>query len=252
MDLPRTFREIHVSFVEYVTLVGKRWWAIVVSVAGGVLGLIAIAVPSHKVGQPLIPTWLWLTLLFGGIAVAQFLAFHEVRKDRDAARAEVTTRFDQVKFRFQLVRVEARFLKHILWAGETHEGCDFKLVFLNGGIDVLEYVLEKVSIQLGGKGFSHDPRVPSAPALILPGREHTFLCPHVVVPVPIPNVIPEHDALLGTGEYTAWYAHPEGANRFRVHQQFKIGWNFDPASAYYESFWATDGPVTHELVAWRR
>ena len=86
-------------------------WALIVSGVGGVLGLISATVEPSNTTHPtaLVPTWLWMVLLFGGVIVAQFLAFHDVRKERDAVKREMAERFSNIRYRFAMVGLRERW-----------------------------------------------------------------------------------------------------------------------------------------------
>ena len=58
-----------------------RWgWIVLIDTLGGIVG--AILDISGQVG---FPTWIWVSLLAGGLPVASFFAFHRVRLQRDKA-----------------------------------------------------------------------------------------------------------------------------------------------------------------------
>jgi hypothetical protein len=66
-------------WAEYARYVGRRWWFVVVGVVGGVLTVVAL------VASIVIPTWLGIVILVVGLSVAQFLAFKDMRGERDKA-----------------------------------------------------------------------------------------------------------------------------------------------------------------------
>lgn len=58
--------------------------AIVVGVIGGLLGIVSgIYGDMNPKSAPLIPVWLWLTLIAAGTLAAITCAFHDVRLERD-------------------------------------------------------------------------------------------------------------------------------------------------------------------------
>jgi hypothetical protein len=69
--------------LEYARYVVKRWWSLVVGVAGGILFVISLVTPVS------VPVWLGIVILFGGLTVAQFLAFRDMRDERTAAQQEL-------------------------------------------------------------------------------------------------------------------------------------------------------------------
>ena len=74
------------SFKEYIPTVVRSWWAIIGFLVGA-LG-IASGVSGNTI---LLPYWAWLIIGTIALIVAQFLAYHKVRKQRDEARGEVTS-----------------------------------------------------------------------------------------------------------------------------------------------------------------
>jgi hypothetical protein len=73
------------SFSEYIPAVFRWWWAMVVSGIGGVLG--AVATTTDK--GVLLPAWGWFVISVVALSVAQFLAFHKVRVQRDELKRQL-------------------------------------------------------------------------------------------------------------------------------------------------------------------
>lgn len=75
------------SLVEHVPETFRFWWAIGMGGVFGILGAIAVVAKSPKV-----PAWiqdhavLWFALAGASLLVAQFLAFHKVRIERDESK----------------------------------------------------------------------------------------------------------------------------------------------------------------------
>jgi hypothetical protein len=70
-------------WAEYAKYVARRWWFVAVGVIGGVLTIVTL------VASIVVPTWLGVVILVGGLTIAQFLAFKDMRDERDMARAEL-------------------------------------------------------------------------------------------------------------------------------------------------------------------
>jgi hypothetical protein len=68
------------SLWEYARLVLSHWPWLLAGLIGTALGLYSIAV-SHVLA---IRSWIWFGTAFGAVSVAQFLAFHAVRKQRNS------------------------------------------------------------------------------------------------------------------------------------------------------------------------
>jgi hypothetical protein len=73
------------SLREYLGRFVRSWWA-GVGVAGGALGLVA------SVAGLDIPAWSWRAVVGVAVVAAGFRVFDDVRRERDAARAELATR----------------------------------------------------------------------------------------------------------------------------------------------------------------
>jgi hypothetical protein len=228
--------------------VWRRGWLVIVSGIGGVLGLIALVVPGHTVAAtpttpahstPLVPTWLWLTLLLGGLMVAQFLAFHDVRKERDAARTELRTRLDAIRYRFQMVALGGSVGMGVRAHTTVPEpGYSLWITFANGAMDVLEYEVESYILTLGNHAADPGLDFDSRGGLILPGHEHRFSYHWICAPIDQP--------LAGQGEYTVVYGHPSGGPRFRTRHKFAIGWQVENGVA--SPIWTTQGTISHDPV----
>ncbi len=226
----------------------RWWWALVVSGIGGVLGLIAITVPSPKEGRVLIPTWLWVTLLVGGIFVAQFLTFHDVRKERDVIKLDMERRFDSLRYRFQMGALIGGPTKFVDTDGAgAQPGYQLALTFENGALEPLAYEVESFTVNIGGRTASPGLSWGNTGALILPGHSATFFY-HPILTEGDPQ--PQG----GDGEYTIRYGHPSEHLRFQTHHRFKIGWGVlaEPSSESSGSTvaaiprWTTIGDITHE------
>ena len=241
MGAQKVFREVGSSLVEHASRVWRRGWTGIVSGVGGVLGLISLTVPSPKGGQPLIPAWLWLTLLVGGIMVAQFLAFHDVRKERDSVKAEMATRFNSLRYRLELSSLIGRMGTAYSESEPPVNSYRFQLVFFNGGLEVLEYEIESVFIQVGGvTATPEEGPTSTVGTIILPGRESFFFYRDILAPIPT-GLPPE-----GHCELVIRYGHPTGGQWFRVRHEFKIAW--ESANGIPLAHMLTRTKPTHELA----
>ena len=74
------------SLNEYIRAVGRKWWAMIG------FGVGALGIASGVSGNTfLLPYWAWVIIGIIPLMVAQFLAYHEVRKQRDDAGNEVAS-----------------------------------------------------------------------------------------------------------------------------------------------------------------
>jgi hypothetical protein len=77
------------SLWEYSRHVLSRWWWLVLGVVAAGLGLYTVFV-AHVVG---VRSWVWFVLALVAFSIAQFLAFHDVRRERnDVLAAPVDTK----------------------------------------------------------------------------------------------------------------------------------------------------------------
>lgn len=237
------FQPISHSVAEYGERVWARWWSLIPAGVGAVLGLIALAEQS-SIKHGFVPTWLWLTLLLGGLTVAQFLAFHDVRIERDKALQDEAEKFNAYQYRFQMTGVLGQpttFIDDPASPGKP--GYRITLVFANGSTEVMEYEIESVTIVLGGYTSTMD--IDNAIGIILPGQRANFICSSIYAPI--------DPVLSGEGQYTVKYGHPASVDRFVTHHIFKIGWDVYKSptgqTQGYGVDWHTMGHITDE--PWR-
>ena len=109
MHVPSTFRlavgsvrmNWRESLGEYIAGVARVWWALVVGVLAGFLGLVSLVANDDPVKW--IPTAIYFPLFGLSVVVAQFLAFHEINNQRHALiesspRVEVVEKHPQAQF----------------------------------------------------------------------------------------------------------------------------------------------------------
>lgn len=80
------------SLKEYIRDVVRNWWVIV----GFLVELVGI-VSGASGNNVLVPYWVWVSVGIVVIFVAQFLAYHKVRKQRDEARNEVESAISELE-----------------------------------------------------------------------------------------------------------------------------------------------------------
>jgi hypothetical protein len=233
------------SLAEHAGRGWRRGWAVIVSGIGGVLGLISLTVPSPKAGQPLIPAWLWATLLVGGIVVAQFLAFHDVRKERDDIKQSMQTRFDALRYRFEVKGIIGRPGVASMADGTSKHSYRFELVFSNASLEVLEYEIESVAIEVGGVTAPAEADPYPGGSILLPGSDKTLIYRDIIAPQP--KFLPPD----GSCDLVVNYGHPTGGQWFRMHQMFTISWEVMTsagASTSIRAMMRTRIKPTHELA----
>jgi len=72
------------SLGEYARAVAKWWWIVTVGVIAAIVGVVQSV--SGLAGGPV---WVWVILAFAGLSIAQFVAFHESRKELAASKGEL-------------------------------------------------------------------------------------------------------------------------------------------------------------------
>jgi hypothetical protein len=182
-------------------------------------------------------------LFLGGIALAQFLAFHDVRLQRDASRADASLRLDSVRYRFVLEALDGHAALGSKAGEEPRPGYQFVLTFANAGLEPMYYKVESMTISMGG--FTADPAevFSSDDGIILPGRSVLFHYHWISAPLDLDAPLP-----LGTGDYDVIYGHPSGGTRFRTRHRFQIAWTIRPGQPP-ETRWTTEGTVSHDIAA---
>ena len=75
---------IEQSLKEYIKIVGRSWWGII----GFFIELVGI-ISGASGNNILLPYWVLASIGIIALIVAQFLAYHKVRTQRDEARSEV-------------------------------------------------------------------------------------------------------------------------------------------------------------------
>jgi hypothetical protein len=204
------------SLREFGGKVARRWYALVVGVIGGVLGLVsAVAGDRQKVPPkappppPLIPLALWLPLLVVGFLGAVFWAFHDVRMERDAARNEVKRRFAAQRYALQREAVT----KHLVKQQDGTWSVQIGLRLKNNSDDPLCYEIERMNVVIAGK-TGENVQYPYKGTVIPPQGTDTFRYPFV-------HSLPERWQ-EGSVEYTVRYGHPSAHLRFRKSHKLRL------------------------------
>jgi len=99
------------SFKEYIRAVGQRWWAIIGFLVG-VLGIIS-GVLDITIG---LPYWAWVIIGIIALIMAQFLAYHKVRKQRDEARGEVTSVISELESNIINLGGQSTNMARLFWS----------------------------------------------------------------------------------------------------------------------------------------
>lgn len=223
-------RDVVASLREFCGKIIRHWFAVVVGVIGGSLGVATSLVAAVKPKAPpfVIPLWVWLPLLAGGFLVAIFRAFHDVRMERegmraqrDAARAEIERRFAALRYALAVGALGARITRNA--DGETWDVAPW-ITFTNSSDEPLWLSFEELVITIDGQraGEGWGFLVDGAP--VPPRSDASVECPCVRG-----AAVPWQEAVL---HFTVSYGHPQGTLRHRAHQRYRLQ---DP-----EQFWGRD------------
>jgi hypothetical protein len=203
-------RYVLASLGEFCTKVASRWYAFGVGVIGGLLGLASsLYAQAHPKAAPLIPIWIWLTSLAGGMLVAIIWAFHDVRRERDAAKDELKRSSDVIRYAPRLHRVS---LKEKSGAADTVD-VQLKLDIENNSGENVLFEIENLSTAIEGKsgdGLSGTPEY-----VIPPLKATSFGCPPV-------RGLPRGWQGGGKVELTARYGYTDSAPKYRARWEYEL------------------------------
>lgn len=103
------------SFKEYIRTVVRSWWVII----GFLVGLLGI-VSGASGNTILLPYWVWVSIGIIALIVAQFLAYHKVRRQRDEARNEVGSVISELESETISVGEQSINMARLFWAMGQH------------------------------------------------------------------------------------------------------------------------------------
>jgi phosphate/sulfate permease len=202
-------REWWDSLRDFSSKIIRHWVSATVGVIGGILGVIdavaAAATAKPKTTPFSIPLWVWLPILAGGFLVAIFRVFHDVRMERDAARAEVKRRFGTLRYALSF-EPAIGYEMTIRRPGV----CDVRVIFHlknNSPDEYLRYEFEDTTITIEGKEPAEsDAETPNG-GVLAPGAtvKQVFL--------PVPDVPPTWET--GSFRLTVKYGHPSAPPQYR-------------------------------------
>lgn len=103
------------SLKEYIRTVVRSWWVII----GFLVGLLGI-VGGASGNTILLPYWVWVSIGIIALIVAQFLAYHKVRRQRDEARNEVGSVISELESETNSVGEQSINMARLFWAMGQH------------------------------------------------------------------------------------------------------------------------------------
>ncbi len=211
---PGSVREIWASGREFGARIVRHVYALAVGVVGGILGVVnALAAATAKRGTTpfSVPVWVWASLLSAGFAVAIFGSFHDVRRERDAAKNEMASRFDALRYALSFSGIGS----HVHPRGDAATS-DVQISFelTNNSAEFLRYEFEDATVVIEGRQSADDD-----PALVNGG----ILAPHESarqISAPVCGVPLAWQS--GTLTFTVRYGHPSAPFRYRKTQERRL------------------------------
>lgn len=242
------------SLREFCIRIARHVYTLLVGLIGGILGLVSTVYSAARPkAAPPVSLWLWLPLLAGGLLVTIFLAFHDVRTERDKARVQIRevresaetalakaydaaqTEIGEIREKAQAeirdaqdsaqAEIEGRFsvMRYALQRGDpdfnlelTPDGaCNIEVALrlINNSDEYLRYEVEHMVVVIEGRSVENATFYNQG-VIIPPHGIDKFRYPFVHG-VPI-------DWHVGSIEFTVRYGHPSAAFRFRKSQALKL------------------------------
>lgn len=208
--------EVLSSLREFCSRIVRHVYAFVIGVVGGVVGMIsAVYADVRPKASALVPLWVWLPLLAGGLLVATFRAFHDVRLERDKAMSDTKWRFDVMRYALQPAGVPVTL--HPAADGKLDIEAGLRLA--NNAAEYLRYEIEHITVTIESQTVGN-PEFANHGVIIAPGRYDVFRFPV------IRNVNANWQE--GTLDYSVRYGHPLSGPQFRKSQRLKLTADREP------------------------
>jgi hypothetical protein len=208
-------REAWASIREFGRKIIRRWYFVAVGVVGGILGIVnAVAAAATKPGTTpfSVPLWVWLSMLAGGFLVAIIWAFHDVRIERDAAKAEMTRRFDALRY---ALKFSDPIDCHTHLAGDGTIGdVEISFTLTNNSEEYLRYELEEATAVIQGQQSAEDDPAFVTSGILEPHGSRKYLCS------PVRSIPIVWDT--GSLKLAARYGHPSAPLRYRKSQERRL------------------------------
>jgi hypothetical protein len=203
-------RDVLASLLEFCRRVASHWYAFAVGVIGGLLGLASgLYAEARPKAAPLVPLWIWLPLLAGGFLVAIVWAFHEVRTERDAAKADIERRFSALRYALRRGGIDY----NLALQPDGAWSVQVALKLANDSDEYLRYEVEHMSVLIEGQSVDN-PQFDNRGVIIAPHGVDSFRYPFV-------TDIPE-GWQTGSIEYAIRYGHPSAPLRYRKSQALRL------------------------------
>lgn len=202
--------DVLVSLGEFCRKTVGHWYAAGVGLIGGVLGLASTLYAEAKPkANPLVPLWIWLPLLAGGLLVAIIWAFHDVLMERNAARNEVERRFSALRYALQREAIDYRMnlCPDGTWSVEA--GLRLK----NNSSEYVRYEMEQMNVVIEGRSVAN-PTFYNQGIVIPPHGTDVFRFPFI-------HGVPD-GWQSGSLEFTIRYGHPSAPLRYRKSQTLNL------------------------------
>ena len=171
-------------------------------VAGVLLTISGAALDSQTGDQWFIPIWGWVALSLVGLFIAQFLAFHTVRGQREVLQKQLDRLRDELLGNLSLNRLHFGFGKMVEDEIEVQPG----LYLLNSASIAVQYKVTDITAIVSNRAVSN-PEIRVQTGIIQSGKERLFL--YAVIPG-VPKVFPTKCTIKYTVQYgplTEGYTH---------------------------------------------
>jgi hypothetical protein len=132
------------SFEEYVKSVFKEWWLLVVDIVGGALFITGLLGKTVPITLPI-----GLAIIFLGLSIAQFLAYHELRKTNLKFKADLAEAkmYESKSQRIEIISKE-KYPSEILRILDNMRGCLTEII--EGSDNVQDITTKKILDSVNG------------------------------------------------------------------------------------------------------
>ncbi len=158
-----------------------------------IIGFLKDASPSFTGQELSIPVWVWLAIAFSGIPIAQFLAFHKVRKQREALQKQLDQLRDELLGNLSVNNLYFGFGKLSEDSIDVQPG----IRLLNSASVAIRYNVTEISAIVSNRAISN-PMLRMRTGVIQSGNERLFL---YAVITDVPNKFPTECTIKYTIQY---------------------------------------------------
>jgi hypothetical protein len=132
---------------EYTDAIARHWWALVISLLFGVVGVIQTLADENIT----LPTWAWGYLALAAFSVAQVLAWRDVRRERDATQRRIADLLDALDGAMSLERLRIE-RDHATPGEPIWSRFSFQILVRNDGPTQLAFQVERITVHVDAAG----------------------------------------------------------------------------------------------------